>query len=630
MNKIFFTCLVVIAVVYGGPCSLCEWNEGGKSFSTEFSLQSPKILLDSIVDVDFIDVAQPSPKFLADGSSIIFPFKRQGDNISYIGVSNIDGSGFRLLAGEKQKQHDLSLFKCYPNRQGTRVACSSISGGNDYSANAQRDAYVIDCPNGFMNCGSDVPLRKVSLPPTRKFSTSLKDPLDIDILPDHLRLQDREFRLSPDGEYMMWTRATTKQFMMLLGKLHCPEQTNLNCSISEDHTWVLNPVQYDEQKSNYTVHGTLYSTWYEAKAFHFDGKGMDYASSQSSSNDYNTHRASFYGDEWTSELIAGTLEWDETIITRPGGDFFGVGSSRYYSEPERKGNQVLQRFPKLAAWTAARLPAFIDAVRIRGANQFLENATLRFGMLDPWLTQRPDCNSDFLGLDLVRRDREDGWESISDYDWNEKGTQLLFCQRCVNNDTREPACKTNSTRIRIVDFTNLPEFPPITDYTTLVPTWAIKLSQYDPGFNDKNYYGVRKFFGTKSGYLTIDWNGSMLLGKTTVIYDNFSNYEDSAGQSFTGSQTIWINSLENSYSEDTSIKVTVDDKEYNYRVNVSFKKSANTGFVSFKPSNPIGELEKHCFEVNYDDPYENRLVYEVNRVEVDVAKALDQRLDEIL
>lgn len=410
-----------------------------------------------------------------DGSALLCGFD-VGSRGEQVGTIRPAGGGFRCVScGAGLVGHP---WRLYAFADGRRFFVGTLPRG---SANASAGANIIpqigECTPSLLDC-RHATIGRVALP----------------TIPGDLN--NREPRISPDGQHYLWTVVRIDGFLILMGDLSATPTGYRVATVR-----VLNAVPDPHSAAAWADRGSFS----EAKSFD-GGERLVFASS----------RGGFNWDDYELELSTGSvrritheLEWDEDAQFDPTDRYLIVSSARHMHN-------------QLRSTALADYPSFVDgAWTVFVSTAMLGTTAVRLHTLELWLTTAAEERAGGSGEML--NDKSGGWSGqASSSPWSPEGTRAAWVERNVDG----------RTRIVVVSFPELRRRPPACANPdtqracqTPTPTWAPLISDY-PSLER----GVYSIPGPRGGSATLHFRGAV-VGENRV---RLSRFTDQEGRTFEG------------------------------------------------------------------------------------------------
>lgn len=469
------------------------------------------------------------PAFVGtDDDDAVFSFASADGSKLELGYIRLDGTGFECLTCGT----DTGGEKPQPFPDGSRVFLTQSA----VQSPTQSSYSVLQCLPSLADCQTQ------RVKPVQGFG-------------DPTSLQDRVPKLSPDGQWILFTRIRVDGYFLLLARL-----------VEEaDHYQVTNPRMINPPADpglGAVDRLSAVGAWYEGKDIGFDGRTIAFASTRGDSLNI---------DWFTMDLVTGRAtrlttdpDWDENSQLSPDLELMKGGMTAGHNLLAAFGNlprPPILDFAVIGPLTNYYLPRGLP-VDIPGRDRKDE--------LEPTVLSIPTGEA----IRYTETDKVEGWsgDGAGSRGWGD-GRQVLNAQ--TNAETGE-------SRLRLFTFS---EHPPFTGTIQPVvePTWA-------PFIKDVPLMPravIKTVQGTAGGYATVSLVGSIAAGTFSVVYVGYStdgcSYLD-------GSQVSVVTAaIVAEYSEDLRVSGCHQGKS---SINVLFADFATQGQAT-------SEYDGRAYKVSY-------------------------------
>lgn len=422
-------------------------------------------------------------RYTADGN-MVATFKSQSGGKNAVGWLRPDGTGFHCITCAPLPGKDVGAPLPFPD--GRRLFVQSPSNMN---AAGTFSYHVIECVPSLEQC-----------------DTATTKPVQglVRGLTDNRGTQDREMRLAPAGDKLLWTRIRPDGYFMLLGDIvEAPGQYLL------EDVRVVNPRGGSLFGDAAAL--ALAAPWYEAKDLSHDGRFLTFSGSMGGSLNYDN----FLMDLETGSVRRLTVDpdWDEDAGISPDGQWFVSGTSKGMN--------------RQAAWGNVPRPPMADIAMVGPlSNMFLPrtlpgtgSSPKRIGSLRHVLVDINGERGEYNGQP-IEPPQEPEWTGSGggrggSLDWAPDGVGLLRVQT-----RRDPVTGADlETRLQIVHLTERAPHPPVVPAATTDPSWAPLLSEVPVRSNVST---SRRLAGPAGGSVNVVRLGNMLFGYWALTYDDYS------------------------------------------------------------------------------------------------------------
>lgn len=318
--------------------------------------------------------------------------------------------------------------------------------------------------------------------------------------------QNRWLDVSPDGNFLFWTKVRVDGFKMVMGRLKREEAKYV-----VEEVRILYPLlPEDPGQVNEAWKLSPLFAWYENKGFTDGGKTLVFAGTRDEGGNL---------DAYTMDLESGKIrrltrhiEWDEGGSFSPDGRWFAFETTRAHA--------VLSCLSNLP------IPPFLDFVLVFP----ITNVTLTgpwFAPHEAYLLDRKGDRGDYFGQRLTEAG-DQGWAIRGGVHWHPGGKKVIWGALL--------GPEQSDSEIVIATFPHLKKGKPLPIFPMRAPAFAPLLKEVKPF--PRTFHRVLQ--GRKGGSVELTFKGTLLKGDFTLRFDHFAEKE---GEILNGTMQVRISGL---------------------------------------------------------------------------------------